>query len=178
MRRSWVRVPVLAVAPPLLAAQPRTAETAFGLKKLLDIPRPPVLMSLMLRKILSARGVIPVIMSFQIVPLLIFPPSSYSGRSQEWWLPALLTFLVIIALVQILIRKTRAPWPWYLVSFAQGVNIISRLMMFMPHATMNNAGRQEFNSLYVILAVVSMILSAFEIWYNDLPEVRRKIFSA
>jgi hypothetical protein len=132
----------------------------------------------MLRKILSARGVIPVIMCLQIVPLLIFPPSSYSGRSQEWWLPALLTFLVIIALVQILIRKTRAPWPWYLVSFAQGVNIISRLMMFMPHATKNDGGVQVFNSQYVIIAIISMVLSAIEIWYNELPEVRRKLFSA
>ena len=132
----------------------------------------------MLRKILSARGVIPVVMCFQIVPLLVFPSSSYSGRSQEWWLPALLTILVIIALVQLLIRRTRAPWPWYLVSFAQGVNIISRLMMFMPHATKNNAGVQDFNTEYVIIAVVAMLLSAFEIWYNDLPEVRRKLFSA
>jgi hypothetical protein len=131
----------------------------------------------MLRKILSARGAIPVIMCLQIVPLLIFPAASYSGKSQEWWLPAFLTALVIIALVQILIRKTRAPWPWYLVSFAQGVNIISRLMMFMPHATKNAAGVQVLNGPYVIIAVVSMVLSALEIWYNDLPEVRRKLFS-
>jgi hypothetical protein len=136
-----------------------------------------MIMSIMLRKILSARGVTPVVMCLQVVPLLIFPLSSYSGRSQEWWLPVLLTFLVIIALVQLLIRKTRAMWPWYLVSFAQGVNIISRLMMFMPHATKNNGGVQVFNSQYVIIALVSMLLSAFEIWYNDLPEVRRKVFS-
>jgi hypothetical protein len=132
----------------------------------------------MLRKILSARGVIPVVMCLQVVPLLVFPPSSYSASSQEWWLPALLTFLVIIALVQILIRKTRAPWPWYLVSFAQGVNIISRLMMLMPHATKNDRGIQDFNTEYVIIAIAAMLLSAFEIWYNDLPEVRRKLFSA
>jgi hypothetical protein len=50
-------------------------------------------------------------------------------------------------------------------------------MMFMPHATRNNSGVQEFNSLYVIIAIISMLLSAFEIWYNDLPEVRRKLFS-
>jgi hypothetical protein len=132
----------------------------------------------MLRKILSARGVIPVVMCVQIVPLLIFPPASYSTRSQEWWLPVLLTFLVIIALVQILIRKTRAPWPWYLVSFAQGVNIISRLMMFLPHATKNNGGVQIFDIEYLVISIVAMLLSAFEIWYNDLPEVRRSLFSA
>jgi hypothetical protein len=132
----------------------------------------------MLRKILSARGVIPVVMCFQVVPLLVFPLSSYSVKSQEWWLPVLLTVLVLISLVQLLIRRSQAMWPWYLVSFAQGVNIISRLMMLLPHATKNNEGVQDFNAPYFLVAIAAMILSAFEIWYNDLPEVRRNILSA
>jgi len=131
-----------------------------------------------MRKVLSLRGVIPVIMCFQIVPLLAFPPSSYSVRTQEWWLPVLLTFLVVISIVQILIRKSQASWPWYLISFAQGVNIISRLMMLLPHTTVNNAGTQEFNAAYFVVAVAAMLLSAFEIWYNELPEVRRSLQSA
>ena len=131
-----------------------------------------------MRKVLSTRGMIPVVMCFQVVPLLIFPASAYSVKTQEWWLPVLLTFLVVISLVQIFIRKTSAAWPWYLVSFAQGVNIISRLMMLLPHATQNNGGTQVFNGTYFIVAVVAMILSAFEIWYNELPEVRRKLLSA
>jgi hypothetical protein len=51
-------------------------------------------------------------------------------------------------------------------------------MMLLPHATQNDAGRQVFNSAYFVVAIVAMILSAFEIWYNDLPEVRRKLLSA
>jgi hypothetical protein len=121
---------------------------------------------------------IPVVMCLQVLPLLVFPPSSYSVKSQEWWLPVLLTFLVVIALVQLLIRKTQALWPWYLVSFAQGVNIISRIMMLLPHTTVNREGNQQFNSEYFIIAVVAMLISAFEIWYNELPEVRRKLLSA
>ena len=131
-----------------------------------------------MRKVLSMRGVIPVVMCFQVVPLLIFPVSSWSVKTQEWWLPVLLTFLVVISLVQILIRKTQAVWPWYLVSFAQGVNIISRIMMLLPHTTVNNEGTQVFNSAYFIIAVVAMLLSAFEIWYNELPEIRRKLLSS
>jgi hypothetical protein len=131
----------------------------------------------MLRKLLSARGVIPVIMCFQVVPLLLFPLSTYSVKNQDWWLPVLLTFFVIIALVQIFIRRAITAWPWYLVSFAQGVNIISRIMMLMPHATVNHEGTQELNGTYLIIAVVAMLLSAFEIWYNELPEVRRKILA-
>ena len=131
-----------------------------------------------MRKFLSTRGIIPVVLCSQVVPLLIFPASAYSVRTQEWWLPVLLTFLVVISLVQILIRKTSAAWPWYLVSFAQGVNIISRLMMLLPHATQNDNGVQVFNGLYFFITVIAMLLSAFEIWYNELPEVRRKLLSA
>ncbi len=132
----------------------------------------------MFRKIISSRGMIPVFMCFQVVPLLLLAPSSYSLKSQEWWLPALLTVLVIISLVQILIRKSPISWPWYLISFSQGFNIISRLMMLLPHATRNNEGVQVFNTAYVVIAIISMLLSAFEIWYNDLPEVRRNLLSA
>jgi hypothetical protein len=132
----------------------------------------------MFRKILSARGIIPVVMCLQVVPLLLLAPSSYSLNSQEWWLPALLTLLVLISLYQLLIRRSQVSWPWYLVSFSQGFNIISRLMMLLPHATKNNEGVQYFNSAYVIIAIVAMLLSAFEIWYNELPEVRRNLFSA
>jgi hypothetical protein len=132
----------------------------------------------MLRKLLSARGVIPVIMCLQVVPLLMFPLSTYTIKNQEWWLPVLLTFLVIISLVQIFIRRAITTWPWYLLSFAQGINIISRIMMLMPHATVNMSGTEEINGTYIVISVISMLLSVFEIWYNDLPEVRRKILAA
>ena len=95
----------------------------------------------MLRKILSTRIVIYVILVLQLVPLLMFPRPRTHLNSQEWWLPVLLSFLVVIALVQLLIRRSQASWPWYLLSFAQGFNIISRLMMLLPHATVN-AGRR------------------------------------
>ncbi len=117
-------------------------------------------------------------MCFQVVPLLLFPPSSYSVQSQEWWLPALLTFLVIISLVQILIRHTQAAWPWYLISFAQGFNIISRIMTLLSHTTANHEGNQVFNTAYFLVAVAAMLLSAMEIWYNELPEVRRNLLAA
>ena len=131
-----------------------------------------------MRKLLSLRAIIPVVMCFQVVPLLIFPPNAYSVASQEWWLPVLLVFLVIISLVQILIRRSHAAWPWFLVSFAQGVNIISRIMMLLSHTTVNHEGNQVFNTPYFVVAVVAMILSAMEIWYNELPEVRRKLLTA
>ena len=130
-----------------------------------------------MRKILSSRIAIYVIMVLQLVPLLIFPASAYSPDSQEWWLPVLLSFLVIIALVQLFFRKSRASWPWYLLAFSQGFNIISRLMMLLPHATVNAGGVQKFNTAYAVIAAVAMIVSAFEIWYCELPEVRNRLLA-
>ncbi len=131
----------------------------------------------MLRKFLSGRLLVIVILCLQVVPLLLFPPSSYTLTSQEWWLPVVLTALVIVALVQILIRRSPSVSPWYILSFSQGFNIISRLMMLMPHANMYVAGVQRFNTSYVVLTAVSMILSVFEIWYCDLPEVRNRLLA-
>ncbi len=133
----------------------------------------------MLRKMLSGRTITPVLMCLQVVPLLAFPFSSYTIESQEWWLPVVLTALVIVSLVQILARKTLAPWPWYILSFAQGLNIISRLMMLMPHAveTLPGTRTEVFKTAYVVISVAACLISAFEIWYCDLPEVRNRLLA-
>jgi hypothetical protein len=108
----------------------------------------------------------------QFIPLVLFPPESFSASSQEWWLPVLLAILALIATVNLIARRSAAVWPWYLIGFAQGLNIISRLMMLMPHATYNSNGAQLFNAPYVILSVISMAFSTFMLWYEELPEVR------
>jgi hypothetical protein len=132
----------------------------------------------MFRTLLSNRTLVPILLCLQVLPLLVFPASSYSSTSQEWWLPAFLTLLAVISLVQILFRKSRASWPWYMLSFAQGFNIISRLMMLLSHATVNVQGVQQFNTAYNVIAVAAMLFSAFEIWYGDLPEVRSRMSAA
>ena len=114
-------------------------------------------------------------MCLQVIPLLMFPPASYSLSSQEWWLPVLLTCLVVISLVKLFTGGAVASWPWFLISFAQGFNIISRMMMALPHATMNDKGVQVFNAAYVWITVAAMLVSAFEIWYCDLPEIRSRM---
>jgi len=131
----------------------------------------------MLRRLLSSTIVVYVLLCLQIVPLLIFPASSYSPTSQEWWLPVLLCFLVVVALVQLIFRKVHALWPWYLLAFSQGFNIISRIMMLLPHTTENVGGVQRFNAGYFVIAAIAMIFSAFEIWYCELPEVRNRLLA-
>jgi hypothetical protein len=126
----------------------------------------------MLRQAIIKPNMIAAILFLQFIPLVMFPPASFDLKSQEWWLPVMLAILILVAVSQLVFRHSVASWPWYLVSFGQGINIISRLMMVMPHATYNDSGHQYFNTPYVVLTLVSMGLSAFLLWYTELPEVR------
>jgi hypothetical protein len=125
-----------------------------------------------MRKILADQKMIVLLMVIQFIPLVIFPLSSYAPNSQEWWLPAMLAILAAVAFFQIVVRRVPSMGPWYLLSFSQGFNIISRLMMLMPHATLNQDGKSVFNTPYVSITLVSMLISAFLLWYFELPEVR------
>lgn len=104
------------------------------------------------------------------------PHEHLHDQDPKWWLPVLLALLTIISLVQILLRRSTAPWPWYLLSFSQGLNIISRMMTLLPHAAQSGeGGGQVINATYVLVAAVTMLFSGFEIWYSELPEVRQKL---
>jgi hypothetical protein len=130
----------------------------------------------MFRKFITNRVMIPVLLSLQVLPLIVFPLSTFTIATQEWWLPAFLTLLTVIALVQVLVRHQLATWPWYLLSFAQGLNIISRIMMLFPHATVTEGGGALIaNGAYLVITFAAMLFSAFEIWYCDLPELRQKL---
>lgn len=104
----------------------------------------------------------------QIIPLLLYPPSSFELTSQTWWLPAVLVFLALIGSIQ-LFRKSRVPWSMYLIAFSHGFNIISRLMMLMPGST---AGSST-DGLYFILSVVALLLSTLMLWILEMPRVRQ-----
>jgi hypothetical protein len=125
-----------------------------------------------LRQSLAKPTIIILVLILQFIPLVLFPAESFAPTTQEWWLPVLLAALALVAIFQLVFRRSVALWPWYLVSFAQGFNIISRLMMIMPHATRNQDGAQVFNTSYVILTLISMLLSSFFLWYTELPDVR------
>jgi hypothetical protein len=129
----------------------------------------------MLRRLLTNPRVIPVALVAQIVPLLMFPASAFTLKTQEWWLPALLTLLTVLALIQLLVRRSPESWPWHVLGFSQGFNIISRLMMLMPHAAAFVDGVQRFDVRYVALSIGSMVLSAGALWLGELPEVRASI---
>jgi hypothetical protein len=131
-----------------------------------------------LRRSFANRGVIIVLLIAQIIPLLLFPPESFAPTTQEWWLPMLLVVLVLAADAQLIFRRSHSTWPWYLISFGHGFNIISRLMMIWPHATVNVNGASAANVLYLALTLLAMLGSAFMLWAMELPEVRMTLAAA
>ena len=131
-----------------------------------------------MRRFFTNPTVITSLLIFQVIPIMLLPPSSYSISTQEWWLPLMLAVLALISFFQIAVRRSTAAWPWYLISFANGFNIISRLMLFMPHLTTNINGVQVFNSMYFFMSMVSMLFSVLIIWMSDLPEVKTNYLKA
>lgn len=126
----------------------------------------------MLRKKLAHPNVVIFLLIIQFFPILLLPPESYSTSTQEWWLPLLLAIFALLASIQLVFRGAVQLWPWYLISFAHGFNIISRLMLLMPRAPMLVDGAVRLNVSYVSLTLISIFLSALYLLYTDLPEVR------
>lgn len=131
----------------------------------------------MLRKYISQPVVVSALLILQVIPLLLFPAESYSPSTQQFWLPVLLTLLVVIAIVKIVIQRTSESWPWYLVSFSQGFNIISRLMMLMPHASNNVNGVQVADIPYLVTNIIAMLVSAGYIGFAEMPDVRLSLLT-
>ncbi|NMB55568.1 MAG: hypothetical protein GYA15_12785 [Leptolinea sp.] len=130
-----------------------------------------------MKKAVLNRSLIVPLFILQLVPLVVFTPESYAMTTQEWWLPLLLAVLSIFATFELLIRHNPESWPWYLLAFSQGFNIISRLMMLMPHTTAIVEQNQVFNTPYVIIAVICIAVSWFFLWYLEQPEIRMNVMN-
>ncbi len=127
---------------------------------------------IMQRGMITSRKAIIAILILQLIPLMLFPTESFSPNTQEWWLPVLLAVLIILADFELIARRSSQLWPWYLMAFSQGFNIISRLMMLWPHATRTVSGATVANLPYIFLTLMAIGLSALLLWYMELPEVR------
>ncbi len=126
----------------------------------------------MQRRAIANPALIIAVLVLQLIPLVLFPAESFSPSTQEWWLPVLLAVMVIVADVYLIVRRTPAPWPWTLLAFAQGINIISRLMMVWPHSSTQVGTDWVLNVPYIALSLLSIVMSAFLLWYLEQPDVR------
>lgn len=125
-----------------------------------------------MKKAVLKRNLIIPFFILQLIPIVVFPLESYAMTTQEWWLPLLLAVLTIFAAFELLVRHNPENWPWYLLSFGQGFNIISRLLMLMPHTVRNTDNGQVFNGEYIIVSLACIGISWFFLWYLEQPEIR------
>ena len=127
----------------------------------------------MRNRALTSHTMIIAVLILQFIPLILLPPDSYSLQNQEWWLSILLLLLVVAADFELIVRRSPASWPWHLIGFAQGFNVISRLLLLWPRAAMQAGKVWEPNWTYITFTLVSVALSLFVLWYAELPEVRQ-----
>ena len=127
---------------------------------------------------LTQRPVIIIILVLQIIPLILFPLDIFTASSQVWWLPALLVVLTLIADFEIIVRRSSSVNPWLLIGFAQGFNIISRLMMVWPNAARTTVTGTVIDWVYVVLTLISMAASTWLLIYTEKPAVREGLLRA
>jgi len=126
----------------------------------------------MRRSFLTRPPVIIAILILQLIPLLLFPAKSFSPKGQEWWLQVLLVVMVLMADFQIIVQRRPSVGPWLLIGFAQGFNIISRLMMVWPNATIVGEAGTSVNWDYLLLTIIAMAASAWLLVYTEKPATR------
>jgi hypothetical protein len=132
----------------------------------------------MRRNLLSQPLAIIIILLLQIIPLVLFPLDVFEPTSQVWWLPAILVICVLVADFQLIVRRSSSVNPWLLIGFAQGFNVISRLMMVWPNATVTTEAGTAVNWLYLILTVISIVASWWLLIYTEKPEIREGLLKA
>lgn len=127
------------------------------------------------RRAIVSRGFVIGALVLQFVPLVLFTPESFSSGTQEWWLPVLLAVLALWADVELIVRHNDRAWPWDLIAFSHGFNVISRVMMLWPHATHVVNKVSVLNMPYIVLTFAAIALSVAMLWYSELPDVRIRL---
>ncbi len=114
------------------------------------------------------KFLLPIIL-LQIFPILIFPLKTITAA-----LPIFGFVAFIFALLGYGIWRGRS-WALSMSIFIQGFNIITRMMMFFPHAIRTPVNGGGWDISYLILATLSMGISAWFMLRLDKPDVRSYI---
>ncbi len=102
-----------------------------------------------------------------IAPLL-YPPSSILAG-----LPVIAFGILVFVLLGILLMRGRS-FALTLTIFIQGVNVIIRLMMFLPHAQTTSG---QLDIAYVIASILSIVLSTYILLRLDRVDVRKQMIA-
>jgi hypothetical protein len=112
------------------------------------------------------KKILPIIV-LQILPLIMFPPSLLASG----WLGILILAIVFVLLGIALIRGKL--WALSMSLFLQGINIVVRMMMFLPNSQMVATGAVNWE--FVITSTLAIGLSLFFLLRLDQPDIRSVI---
>jgi len=104
-----------------------------------------------------------ILLVVQFIPLILFPPNIVASNSQIVTIPVFLVLLTISATVAVGVGSVSA-WPRSMLVFAQGLNIVSRLMMLLPQAMPN---KTDTNPAVVLAHLVSIVISGVALYMFD-----------
>jgi len=102
----------------------------------------------------------------QIIPLILYPPSTLTGG-----LAIIAVAAVAVAGLGFLAIRGR-PWALTMSIFIQGFNAIIRIMMFFSHAVSVSTGTPVTDWPYVLVSLVSIGLSIWFLYRLDRADVR------
>jgi hypothetical protein len=109
------------------------------------------------------KFLIPLIL-LQIIPIIIFPLKTIASGISIFGFVALVFVLLGYGLWQ------GRSWALSMSIFIQGFNIITRLMMVLPHALRVDGSGWDLP--YLLMAVISMAISGWFMLRLDKPDIR------
>ncbi len=115
---------------------------------------------------MSSKQTLLVLAILQIFPMLIWPPALLQSG-----LPIVGVGVLIFAGLGFALYRGRS-WALTLAIFIQGLNVIIRLMMFLPN-TINETSTWDIS--YVITNLIAIALSLYLLFRLDRPDVRSLI---
>jgi hypothetical protein len=110
-------------------------------------------------KVASADKALIILLVLQVIAVLIYPFSFFRASPQSQVLPPTLLLLFIAALITMNTGVLNPVAGRTSLVFVQGINMIVRLMMFMPN--LKNSEEQWYWS-FMVIQVIAMALS----WYT------------
>ncbi len=111
------------------------------------------------RKMTSIDRTLLMLLGLQVIAVLIYPLSFFRASPQAQVLPPALLLLFVAALVAMNTGALNLTAGRTSLVFVQGINIIVRLMMFMPN--LKNGDGQWYWS-FMVTQIIAMALS----WYT------------
>jgi len=104
-----------------------------------------------------------VLVVLQFIPLILIPPGLIESDSQVLTIPIFLIVLALIATIA-LAMGNRTGWPRAMLIFAQGINVVTRLMILLSHAA---PARGVVDWPFVVASLLAIGMSGFILYMFD-----------